>query len=91
MADTQTNTKQHDAGHGPADEALQQSAVVSHRTVLQLVNLQPTHSGKLILRRMEKSGHFPRRMYLSPRRPVWRRADVLAYLDDPENWRSKAS
>lgn len=37
----------------------------------------------------EKRGTFPRRVYLSPRRVAWRKAEVLDYLEDPEGWRER--
>jgi len=36
--------------------------------------------------RLEQRGRFPRRIYISPRRIAWRRADIEAWAADPEGW-----
>ena len=40
-------------------------------------------------RRMEKRGLFPARIHIAPRRIAWRRADIQAWVADPENWATR--
>src|ERR1700710_1173775 len=37
----------------------------------------------------EAAGLFPRRVLLSPKKPAWRRTEVLDWLNDPSAWAAR--
>lgn len=37
-------------------------------------------------RRMEKSGFFPKRIRITPRRVAWRQSEVDDWISNPEDW-----
>lgn len=41
--------------------------------------------------RLEQAGRFPKRIVITQRKLVWRKAEIDQWERDPENWRAPAA